>query len=53
ACAVHVAANLTNRAGKKTRIDLRGGTLYIEWTESGSIIMKGPATTVFEGEFQI
>ena len=53
ACAVHVAANLTNRGGRKSRIDLRGGTLFIDWTEKGNVIMKGPATTVFEGEFEI
>lgn len=53
ACAVAVAANLTGRTGKKVQIDLRGGTLYIEWTQKGNILMSGPATTVFEGEIEI
>lgn len=50
ACSVAVAAHLTGRSGRSVRIDLLGGTLYIDWLESGNIIMKGPATTVFKGE---
>jgi diaminopimelate epimerase len=53
ACSVAVAANLTGRSGKSVRIDLLGGTLYIEWNSQGHIIMKGPATTVFSGEIWI
>jgi diaminopimelate epimerase len=53
ACAVAVASHLTNRAGRKVRIDLLGGTLYIEWSEKGNVIMKGPATFVYEGMIQI
>lgn len=53
ACAVAVAAHLTGRAGRKVRIDLRGGTLHIEWNESGNIIMTGPAKEVFTGEIEI
>lgn len=53
ACAVAVAAHLTKRAGRKVKIDLLGGTLYIEWTSKGNIIMRGPATFVFEGNIEI
>jgi diaminopimelate epimerase len=53
ACAVSVAANLTGRSGRQNQIDLRGGTLYIDWTENGSVIMKGPARTTFKGEIEI
>lgn len=53
ACAVAVAAHLTGRGSRRARIDLRGGTLFIEWKDDGHIIMKGPATTVFEGEMEI
>ena len=53
ACAVSVAANLTGRADGSVRIDLLGGTLYIDKTSSGHIIMKGPAKTVFHGEIQL
>jgi diaminopimelate epimerase len=53
ACAVSVAAFLTKRGGRSNRIDLRGGTLYIDWLESNEVIMKGPAKTTFRGEFEI
>ena len=53
ACAVSVAANLTGRADGSVRIDLLGGTLYIDKSSSGHIIMKGPAKTVFHGEIQL
>jgi diaminopimelate epimerase len=53
ACAVSVAAFLTNRGGKSNQIDLRGGTLYIDWTNEGNVIMKGPAKTTFIGEIEI
>ncbi len=53
ACAVSVAAYLTKRGGKSNQIDLRGGTLYIDWNEDGNVIMKGPARTTFRGELEI
>ena len=53
ACAVSVAAYLTKRGGKSNQIDLRGGTLYIDWNEDGNVIMKGPAKTTFRGELEI
>lgn len=53
ACAVTVAAYLTGRAEKKVKIDLKGGSLDIEWVESGDIFMTGAARTVFEGEIEL
>lgn len=53
ACAVAVSAFLTGRSERNVKIDLRGGTLYIEWKESGNVIMRGPARTVFAGEIEI
>lgn len=53
ACAVAVAAFLTGRSSRKVKIDLKGGGLYIEWKESGNIIMRGPAKTVFKGEIEL
>ncbi len=51
ACATAVAACLTGRTGRRTNIEMDGGTLNIEWRESdGHIYMTGPAATVFEGE---
>ncbi|TGL73562.1 diaminopimelate epimerase [Leptospira yasudae] len=53
ACSVMVAGNLTGRSGKDVRIDLRGGTLRIQWQESGSVLMTGPAREIFSGEIEV
>ncbi|PJZ60690.1 diaminopimelate epimerase [Leptospira adleri] len=53
ACAVMVAGNLTERSGKDVKIDLRGGTLRIQWQESGHVLMTGPAREIFSGEVEI
>ncbi len=54
ACATAVAAVLTGRAGRKSRILMDGGTLTIEWRESDNhVYMTGPATFVFDGEIDI
>ena len=51
ACATAVAACLTGRSGRKSRVEMDGGTLEIEWNEqNGHIMMTGPAVTVFEGD---
>lgn len=50
ACATLVAASLNSLTGRSAVIHLGGGDLHIEWTESGNVIMTGPATIVFEGE---
>ena len=51
ACATAVAAALTGRAGRSSKIVMDGGTLAIEWSEAdGHVYMTGPAETVFEGE---
>ncbi|AXR69715.1 diaminopimelate epimerase [Leptospira mayottensis] len=53
ACAVMVAGSLTGRSGKEVKIDLKGGTLKIQWQESGSILMTGPAREIFSGEIEV
>ena len=51
ACATAVAACITGRAGRKSRIVMDGGTLDIEWRESDNhVYMTGPAAFVFDGE---
>ena len=51
ACATAVAACLTSRAGRQSRIRMDGGELCIEWDEqTNHVQMTGGATTVFEGE---
>ena len=51
ACASAVAAFLTGRADRAVEVRLPGGSLFIEYLESGQVFMTGPAETVFEGEF--
>lgn len=54
ACATAVAAAKTGRAGRKSRIDMDGGSLFIEWNESDNhVYMTGPAEFVFEGEIPL
>jgi diaminopimelate epimerase len=40
---------LTGRTGRRLRADLPGGTLDLEWAESGRVFMTGPAEEVFTG----
>ena len=50
ACATAVAAALTHRAGRSSRIVMDGGELTIAWSEAdGHVYMTGPATRVFDG----
>ncbi|MBR5085481.1 MAG: diaminopimelate epimerase [Muribaculaceae bacterium] len=54
ASATLVAAALTGRTGRDATIKMDGGSLHIEWRESDShIYMRGPATTVFEGDIDL
>ena len=54
ACATAVAAFLTGRADRQSRIRMDGGELRIEWdAHTGHVLMTGEATTVFEGEITL
>ena len=51
-CAVLVAANLCGLADRRATIVLDGGELEDEWDEAtGHVFMTGPATHVFDGEY--
>lgn len=54
-CAVTVAAVLNGhcKRGEEIEVQIRGGRLYDTWLDSGEVLMKGPATTVFEGDIEI
>lgn len=53
-CAVLVAANLCGLAERKAVIVLDGGELVDEWDEqTGHVFMTGPATHVFDGEYNV
>ena len=51
ACATLVACALNNLTGRAATVCLRGGDLFVEWDESGTVFMTGPATEVFSGTF--
>ncbi len=54
ACAVCVAGVLTERTGQTITAHLPGGPLHLEWRDAennGAVIMTGPATEVFTGEW--
>ena len=53
ACAVNVAAALTGRAGRENDVILPGGTLHINWSDDGRVLMTGPAEQSFTGEVEI
>ena len=54
ACATAVAACVTGRAGRQSRIVMDGGTLDIEWRESDNhVYMTGPAAFSFDGEIAL
>lgn len=53
ACAAVVAAILHEKMERNTEITvhLAGGDLQITWTETGNVLMKGPAVTICEGVY--
>jgi diaminopimelate epimerase len=58
ACAAVVAGIRLGRLERKVDVHTRGGLLTIEWPLQGaqrpsSVLMTGPAVTVFEGEMEI
>ena len=52
ACASAVAAIVTGRADRCVDIRLPGGHLQIEYKEDGTVLMTGPAESVFEGSIE-
>ena len=51
ACAVAVAARLHGYTGDKSIVELPGGDLTIEWPGEGPVVMEGPVSRVFDGEW--
>lgn len=51
ACASAIGAMRRGLADRKVAVSLPGGDLEIEWTAAGRILMTGPATESFRGEF--
>jgi diaminopimelate epimerase len=54
ACAAVVAGRLRGLLDSKVEVKLPGGNLKIEWEGEGhSVMMEGPAATVFEGQVRL
>ncbi|MDR2826319.1 MAG: diaminopimelate epimerase [Deltaproteobacteria bacterium] len=53
ACAVLAACVANKLTERRADIELRGGTLLIEWGSDNIIYMTGPATEVFSGVFTV
>ncbi|MEJ2619457.1 MAG: diaminopimelate epimerase [Candidatus Thiodiazotropha sp.] len=54
ACAAIVAAHRLGLLDEEVVVHLRGGDLVIKWSGPGStVLMRGPAETVFEGAIEI
>lgn len=53
-CAATVASVLNGYCprGEEIEVQIRGGRLYDTWMENGDVMMKGSATTVFDGTFE-
>ena len=54
ACATAVAAAITGRSGRQSRVIMDGGTLDIDWREGdGHVYLSGPAAIAFEGTAEL
>lgn len=54
ACAAVVAGQLRGLLDCRVEVELRGGSLVVEWQGEGTpVMMEGPATTVFEGQLRL
>jgi diaminopimelate epimerase len=54
ACAAVVAGIRLGWLARRVTVQARGGDLLVEWPhDDASVLMTGPAETVFEGEIQL
>ena len=54
ACATAVAAAVTGRSGRQSRVIMDGGALDIEWRATDNhVYLSGPATFVYEGDIDL
>lgn len=50
-CAAVVMAHLRGIAGDRVEVQQPGGVLTVEWDGQGDVLLTGPATFVFEGDW--
>ena len=48
-----VALGKAGKRGEFLKVEARGGMLQVKVLDDNSIVLKGPATTAFEGEIEI
>lgn len=54
ACAAAVACVLNNRTGRQVKVNLKAGSLLINWSEENNrVYMTGPAEFVYSGELLV
>lgn len=53
ACAVAVAAARRGLTDRRVEVILDGGSLFIEWRDDNHVVMSGPVSFVFTGEFDM
>lgn len=53
ACAAVVAGVRRELNGRTCRVDVPGGTLQIDWTQAGDVLMTGEVAYVFEGTIDL
>ncbi len=55
ACAAAVASVINGKSSRdeEIKINLPGGTLFVQWNNSGDVYLSGSAVTVFTGEVEI
>ncbi len=53
ACAVLVAASLTERAKREAAVAMQGGTLRVLWNDSDHVLVTGPAAESFQGSLEV
>ena len=49
--AIQAASHLTGNAGDRLRVDVPGGSLVTEYSDTGHVFLSGPAVHVFSGEW--
>ena len=50
ACAAMVNAHRRGLTGRKARISMPGGDLFMEWRQDGHVLMTGPVANAFTGQ---
>lgn len=54
ACATAVAAAVRGLTSRRSEVVMDGGSVFIEWDEkSNTVLMTGPATTVYTGTIEV